>query len=89
MKKLTTSEINDTEFGVTTIAIEELPIYGEGKTREEAIDDLLDTVIEFCEIYEEERITYERHYSKDKQDIMTELILCNGDKERIRQLIGL
>lgn len=77
-------ETSDDVVGGLTIAVPHLPIYGEGNTREEAIEDLIDAVIEFREAYLENLELYKRSESLDNKIVMLKLLRCGNDREAIR-----
>ena len=77
-------ETPDENLGGLTIAIPNLPIYGEGNTREEAVEKLIDAVIEFREAYLENLELYKRSESLDNKIIMMKLLRCGDDREAIR-----
>ena len=74
---------------VITIAVNELPVYGEGKTREAAIEDLLETVIEYVDIYLNQIDLFSRIDTPKKQAYMLKLIRCGKDKSDLRKALGL
>jgi len=77
-------ETPDENLGGLTIAIPNLPIYGEGNTREEAVEKLIDAVIEFREAYLDNLELYKRSESLDNKIIMMKLLRCGDDREAIR-----
>lgn len=77
-------ETPDENLGGLTIAIPNLPIYGEGNTREEAVEKLIDAVIEFREAYLDNLELYKRSESLDNKIIMMKLLRCGNDREAIR-----
>jgi len=80
----------DNEIGGVTVAIDELPLYGEGKTPDEALSDLVDTVVEFCKVYIEDIDCYKGSFTPLQQALMGKLLRCHGDKRHIRaELLGL
>ena len=88
--KFTIEETVDEELdNVVTIAVNELPVYGEGKTREEAIVDLIKTALEYTEIYLDQIDLYSRVDSPMKQAYMLKLIRCGMDETALRKALGL
>lgn len=75
MVKITIQEIPGEEQGGLTIDVDELPVLGEGKNREEAIKGLLDAVV--------------LRSNCQEQDLMNVLLQCNGDTGEIRKILGL
>lgn len=65
-------EAPDEDVGGLTIAIPNLPIYGEGNTREEAVEDLIDAIIEFREAYLENLELYKSSESLNNKVIIME-----------------
>lgn len=78
----------DDELLVHTVSLNEIDLYGEGKTVEEAIEDLIDSIIEFLAIYLEKLDIFSRAESESKQLYLLKLLRCNGDRERIKKAIG-
>lgn len=78
-------ETSDEELGIVTIAVDELPGYGEGNTREEAVNNMIDFVIEYCSVCSEDKEFLQR------QDplIVTKLLACKGDRAALCNLLGL
>lgn len=77
-------ETPDEDVGGLTIAISNLPIFGEGDTRAEAVEDLIDAVIEFREAYLENLELYKRSESAYSRAIVLKLLRCGDDREAIR-----
>ena len=49
MKKLRIETTHNIGFETVTISLADLPLYGEGRNIDEAVDDLINTVFEFIE----------------------------------------
>lgn len=79
----------DEELGIYTIALNEIDIYGEGHSKQEAIDDLLDSLQEYLSIYYEQIGLFTKLEPVDKQLYMLKLLRCNGDVNLMRNTIGL
>jgi len=77
-------ETPDERLGGLTIAIPYLPMYGEGEIREEAIENLINAVVEFCEVYIKKLELYKRSESAYNQAIMLKLLRCNNNRKAIR-----
>jgi len=77
-------ETPEEDVGGLTITILNLPIYGEGNTREEAVEKLIDAVIEFREAYLENLELYNRSESVDNKIIIMKLLCCGDEREAIR-----
>lgn len=85
----TTAETLDPELGVITIAIDEIPVYGEGQSHDEAIQSLIDAVLDYTAVYEERIELFSRTESPRTQGLMLKLLRCSQDREAIRQALGL
>lgn len=79
----------DEELNVWTVAADEIDMYGEGSTKEEAIEDLLDAIVHFCKIYAEKIELYAVLDSAEKKAYMRKMLRCENDREKIRKVIGL
>lgn len=77
------------ELGGYTISLNEIDMYGEGATIEFAKEDLIDSIIEYIDIYVHQIELFSKVESIDKQVYMLKLIRCDGDREKIRKEIGL
>lgn len=88
MVKFTIREISGEELGGLTITIEELPIHGEGETREEAVESLIDAVIEFCEAYSDS-LEIRRAMNSEQCKLVSLLLGGVGNRAKISKMIGL
>ena len=79
----------DEELQVYTIGLSEIDLYGEGKILEDATEDLLNSIIDFLSIYIEKLDIFSKVESDLKQLYLLKLFRCQGDKEKIRKVIGL
>lgn len=77
------------EFGGYTVSINEIDMYGEGKTVEEATNNLLDSILEYIDIYIEQIDLFSKVENAEKQIYMLKLIRCNKDKDALRKVLGL
>ena len=77
------------EIGGYTISLNEIDMYGEGETVEAAKEDLINSIIEYIDIYVNQIELFTKAESIDKQVYMLKLIRCDGDKDKIRKEIGL
>jgi len=85
----TLTEATDDELGVITIAVTEIPIYGEGKCHEEAIESLIDAAVDYSAVYLS-RIELFSHIDPPRtQGLMLKLLRCEGDRAAIRQALHL
>jgi len=87
--KFNVSEEYDKELKTFTISVLELNMYGEGKTREEAINDLLDSIIEFAQIYNEKIDLFSKVESVEKQVYMMKILRSASDKNSLKKDLGL
>ncbi|MEW6698668.1 MAG: hypothetical protein ACOY9Y_08885 [Bacillota bacterium] len=78
----------DEELNVHTVALNEIDLYGEGKTLDEAVEDLVNSILEFLTMYLEKIDLFSKVESEAKQVYMLKLLRCNGDKEKIKKAIG-
>jgi predicted DNA-binding protein YlxM (UPF0122 family) len=78
----------DEELDVYTVSLAEVDIYGEGKTKEEAIDDLLTSSIDYLECYYDRIELYSQYDSVERKAVVAKLARCEGDKESLRAILG-
>ncbi len=78
----------DNELNVWTVAINEINLYGEGNTENEAVEDLIDSVIEYASLYKEKSDLFCKVESLDKLVFFIRILLCQGDREKIKKLLG-
>ena len=79
----------DGELGVITLAVQEIPIYGEGHTRDEAGSALIDAALDYVVVYEERIELFSYGDSPKTQGLMLKLLRCRGDREAIKKTLGL
>lgn len=77
------------EVGGYTIALNEIDMYGEGDTLEEAKENLIDSILEYISIYVDEIDLFTKVESISKQVYMLKLIRCDGDRQKLKKEIGL
>ena len=87
--KFSIKEKFDKELKGWTISVNELNLYGEGATKEEAIEDLLDSILEFAEIYLEKVDLYSKVESIETQIYMLKVLRCQGSRDILRKELGL
>ena len=75
----------DKKLKIFTISVLELNMYGEGKTREEAIVDLVDSIIEFAQIYTEKIDLFSKVESVEKQVHMMKILRNISDKNNLKK----
>jgi len=73
----------DYELGIYTLAIDEIPPYGEGKTKEEAIESLLDAIHDYCDAYLYRLEVYSVLDTPTQRALMLKLIRCGEDRKAI------
>ncbi|MDO9535647.1 MAG: hypothetical protein Q7J85_10045 [Bacillota bacterium] len=78
----------DNELNVWTVAVNEINLYGEGNTENEAVEDLIDSVIEYASLYKEKSDLFCKVESLDKLVFFIRILLCQGDREKIKKLLG-
>lgn len=78
----------DSELRVYTVSLNEIDLYGEGKTVEAAVEDLVYSILQFLAIYIEKLDLFSKAESEIKQLYLLKLLRCNGDKEKIKKAIG-
>ncbi len=79
----------DEELKIFTITLNEIDMYGEGKSKEEATEDLLGSIQEYLKIYYNKIELYAKVEPISKQLYMLKLARCSEDKENILETIGL
>lgn len=87
--RFTLAERRDDELGILTISVKEVPIYGEGHSREEAIESLVDAALDYSSVYEDRIELFSRVDSPETQAHMLKIIRCRGDRGAVRQVLGL
>jgi len=87
--EFTVNEEFDKELNGWTVWTVEVPMYGEGRTREEAIESLIDSLIEFSKIYLDEIEIFSKTESMEKQVFMLKILRCNGNKKLIAKELGI
>lgn len=77
------------ELGGYTIALNEIDMYGEGDTLDLAKENLIDSILEYIDIYVDKIDVFNQVESIEKQVYMLKLIRCDGDRENLKKEIGL
>lgn len=77
------------ELGGYTIALNEIDMYGEGDTLDLAKENLIDSILEYIDIYVDKIDVFNQVESMEKQVYMLKLIRCDGDRENLKKEIGL
>lgn len=78
----------DEEKKIYTASVEELNFYGEGKTREEAIEDYIETVIGFLPILAEKWDLYIQALPKSVMVHYLKLLRLEGDRDKIKRVLS-
>ena len=79
----------DEEYDAWTVAIENnINLYGEGKTREEAVENLIDSAIDYAIVYKEKSDLFCRIENLDKIVFYIRILICQGDRDKVRFLLG-
>ncbi|MCR4442760.1 MAG: hypothetical protein QHH10_10565 [Peptococcaceae bacterium] len=79
----------DEELGGYTVAVNEIDLYGEGNTYEEAVNDLIDSIQEYLAIYVKQIELISKAETREKNLYLLKLLRCNNDREEIRKALGL
>jgi hypothetical protein len=79
----------DEELVVYTVSANDINIYGEGSTKAEAIEDLLNSILEYAAIYVEQIDVFSKVEDITKQGYMLKIIRCGSDKEKLKKVLGL
>lgn len=82
------AEETDEELGVLTISVDEIPIYGEGRSREQAVESLVDAALDYARVYEERIELFSHVDSPLTQAHMLKLLRCGGDRAALKQALG-
>ena len=80
---------HDQELGVFTVSVNEIDLYGEGNTKEEAIQDLINSIMEYLTVYVDKIDMFSRFEPVSKQVYVLKLLRCKGDREKLRKALGL
>lgn len=78
----------DHEIGIHTVALTEINLYGEGATLETAIENLVDSILEFLHIYVEKLDIFSKVESDQKQLFLLKLLRCQGDRDLLKKVLG-
>lgn len=89
MKKLRIETTHNIGFETVTISLADLPLYGEGRNIDEAVDDLINTVFEFIEIYQDKKEIYLAQFTESQIEAMDLILECHSDRDSIRRLLQL
>lgn len=87
--KFTITETEDDELNRITILVEEIPVYGEGSSRAEAVETLIDAVLDYLNVYVERIELFSQIDSPKTQGLILKLRRCGHDRQAIRAALGL
>ena len=79
----------DKELKTWTIVVKELNLYGDGYTESAAAQDLIDSVLEFAELYLEKTSLFTKTESLNKQVYMLKILRCVNDRDLLAKELGL
>jgi hypothetical protein len=79
----------DDELHTYTVSLPEVGLYGVGATREEAVADLLDSIMEYLQVYTAKVTIFSKLEPVDKMFYVLKLAQRSGDREALREEIGL
>ncbi|MBT9135422.1 MAG: hypothetical protein DDT34_00477 [Firmicutes bacterium] len=82
-------ETTDPDLGTITIAIEEIPVYGEALNREEAIGSLIDALADYSAVYLERIALFSHTDSARNQGLMLKILRCGDDRVSLRRALCL
>lgn len=80
--------VEDERLHLYTVSVSEIGMYGEGDTIEAAIQDLVESVEDYIEIWREKIEFLSKVESVDKQVYMLKLMRCDGNKDLICKALG-
>ena len=87
--KFKASKEYDKELKTWTVVIKELNLYGEGYTESAAVDDLVDSVIEFAGLYLDRTSLFTKTESINKQVYMLKILRFVSDRALLAKELGL
>jgi hypothetical protein len=79
----------DEEAHAYTVSLPEVGLYGVGATREDAVADLLDSIMEYLQVYTAKVTIFSKLEPVDKMFYVLKLAQRSGDREALREEIGL
>lgn len=78
----------DKEQGYWTVYLPELDIFGQGKTREEAAEELVTAALEYADIYQGDIPFYLKVGRKSHLPYIWRLLLTGGDRNKVKEILG-
>lgn len=79
----------DENLKIWTLIVKELNLYGEGVNEKIAVDDLLDSVIKFTDLYRKKIEIFSKTENIKKQIYMLKILKCNNNRELLKKEMGL
>lgn len=79
----------DKELNIWTVSVDEINMYGEGTSPSAAIDDLLDCLIDYEQIYLEKIDLMTKVQDLQTQLFMRKIIRCERDRQKLRKVMNL
>lgn len=81
--------VRDEELSVWTVTLSEVGIYGEGRDKSLAAEDLIDNILEYVELYYEDfRWFLSREETLSHLPYLRQVARCEGDRARIAEVLG-
>jgi len=77
----------DEELGIYTLSLEKLNLYGEGTTLKDAKEDLVNTIMAWCNIYQEKIDMYEKMFDDEYKSYMLKLMRLSCDRSELERII--
>jgi hypothetical protein len=90
--KFTHEWVKEDEDISWTLICPEIDIFGVGESKEEAIESLIDTALEYTELFFESPAIYMSNASGDRRKhygFLRRIARCNDDRYKIREVLGL
>ena len=88
MSQLTPQWEHDSEHGLWSVYVPQLDVFGQGATRDEAAEDLLETVREYVEFYLQDPLFYFKAGRRDHFPYVLAVALAADDPKQLRQILG-
>lgn len=80
----------DEDLGIWTVSLDDLNLYGEGRSKKDAIEDLIDSTLEYLQIYYANPEWFLNHEETASHFVyLRRIARCEGDREAIKDLLGL
>lgn len=79
----------DGEHGLWSVYVPELDVFGQGKTREEAVNSLIEAAQEYADLYLEDAPFYLKVNREHHYPFVIALALARGDRGKATKVLGL